>query len=87
VAGTLGFCFDTVLSAAGLVISREHRFPYPLNQPWMIALRLNIAATLNVSLEWLKGRCLLAAGCGIMTPFLVWLAKRFQRKGAAVIAF
>jgi hypothetical protein len=86
----------------------------------MVSLWLNFAATLNVSLEWLKGRYLLAAifgavggagsyyggarlgatlalpdangilllavGWGIMTPFLVWLAKRFQRKGAAVIA-
>jgi len=120
VAGTLGFCFDTALSAAGIVTPRGHILTYPLSQPWMVSLWLNFAATLNVSLEWLKGRYLLAAifgavggagsyyggarlgatlalpdvngiillavGWGIMTPFLVWLAKRFQRKGAAVIA-
>jgi len=120
VAGTLGFCFDTALSAAGIVTPRGDIFPHPLSQPWMISLWPNFAATLNVSLEWLKGRYLLAAifgavggagsyyggarlgatlalpdvngiillavGWGIMTPFLVWLAKRFQRKGAAVIA-
>jgi hypothetical protein len=120
VAGSLGFCFDTALSATGIVTPRGHIFPYPLSQPWMISLWLNFAATLNVSLAWLKGRYLLAAifgavggagsyyggarlgatlalpdvngilllagGWGIMTPFLVWLAKRFQKKGAAVIA-
>ena len=120
VAGTLGFCFDTALSATGIVIPRGHILPHPLSQPWMISLWPNFAATLNVSLEWLKGRYLLAAifgavggagsyyggarlgatlalpdvdgliilavSWGILTPFLVWLAKRFQRKGAAVIA-
>jgi hypothetical protein len=120
VAGTLGFFFDTALSATGIVIPRGHILPYPLSQPWMVSLWLNFAATLNVSLEWLKGRYLLAAifgavggagsyyggarlgatlalpdvngilllavGWGIMTPFLVWLAKRFQRKGNPVIA-
>ena len=119
-AGAIGFFFDTALSAAGIVTPRGHILPHPLSQPWMISLWPNFAATLNVSLEWLKGRYLLAAifgavggagsyyggarlgatlalpdvngilllavGWGIMTPFLVWLAKRFQRKGAAVIA-
>jgi len=119
-AGAIGFCFDTALSAAGIVIPRGDLLPYPLSQPWMVSLWLNFAATLNVSLEWLKGRylpaaifgavggagsyyggarlgatlalpdvhgiLLLAVGWGIMTPFLVWLAKRFQRKEAAVIA-
>lgn len=120
VAGTIGFCFDTALSAAEIVIPRGDLLPYPLSQPWMVSLWLNFAATLNVSLEWLKGRylpavifgavggagsyyggarlgatlalpdvngiLLLAVGWGIMTPFLVWLAKRFQRKEASVIA-
>ena len=120
VAGTIGFFFDTALSAAGIVTPRGHILPHPLSQPWMISLWPNFAATLNVSLEWLKGRYLLAAifgavggagsyyggarlgatlalpdvdgliilavSWGILTPFLVWLAKRFQRKGAAVIA-
>lgn len=119
-AGTIGFCFDTALSTAGIVVPRGHLLPYPLSQPWMVSLWLNFAATLNVSLEWLKGRYLpaaifgavggagsyyggarlgatlalpdaegiiiLAAGWGVMTPFLVWLASRCQQKGTAVIA-
>ena len=61
VTGILGFCFDTALSAAGIVTPRGHILPHPFSQPWMISLWLNFAATLNVSLEWLKGRYLLAA--------------------------
>lgn len=117
VAGSLGFCFDTMLSAAGVVIPKGHVLPQPFSQPWMISLWLNFAATLNVSLEWLKGRYMLAsifgaiggacayyggarlgatmalpdvngiiiisAGWGIVTPILVWLAARFQKKGSA----
>jgi hypothetical protein len=119
-AGATGFCFDTALSAAGIVTPRGHILPHPLSQPWMISLWPNFAATLNVSLEWLKGRTLLAAifgavggagsyyggarlgatlalpdvdgliilavSWGILTPFLVWLAKSVQRKGNPVIA-
>jgi len=119
-AGIIGFFFDTALSAAGIVTPRGHILPHPLSQPWMISLWPNFAATLNVSLEWLKGRYLLAAifgavggagsyyggarlgatlalpdapgiiflalAWGIMAPFLVWLATRFQRKGAVVTA-
>jgi hypothetical protein len=114
IAGTLGFCFDTALSIAGIVTPRGHILPHPFSQPWMVSLWLNFAATLNVSLEWLKGRSLLAAifgaiggacayysgalmgatlampdvhgiiilivGWGIVTPILVWLAGRFQKK-------
>jgi hypothetical protein len=61
VIGTLGFCFDTALSSAGIVTPRGHILPYPFSQPWMVSLWLNLAATLHVSLKWLKGRYLLAA--------------------------
>lgn len=63
-AGTLGFCFDTALSAAGIVTPRGHILPEPFSQPWMISLWLNFAATINVSLAWLKGRYLIAAVFG-----------------------
>lgn len=121
VIGTLGFCFDTALSAAGIVTPRGHILPYPFSQPWMVSLWLNLAATLNVSLKWLKGRYLLAAifgavggtcayysgarlgatlalpdahgiivlivGWGIVTPILVWLAGKFQKKDSRVQQF
>jgi hypothetical protein len=121
VAGIIGFCFDTALSIAGIVTPRGDILPHPFSQPWMISLWLNFAATLNVSLEWLKGRYLLAAifgavggtcayyggarlgatlglpdvqgiiilavGWGIVTPILVWLAGRFQKKDSPVQQF
>jgi len=61
VTATHGFCFDTALSAAGIVTPRGHIPPHPFSQPWMVSPWLNVAATLNVSLEWLKGCSLLAA--------------------------
>jgi hypothetical protein len=60
VAGIFGFCFDTAMSAAGVVTPRGHIMPHPFSQPWMISLWLLFAATLNVSLEWLKKSYLLA---------------------------
>lgn len=108
-AGILGFLFDSTLVAAGVFSPLAQLFPYPCSPPWMVGLWLNFAATLNVSLGWLRGRYLLAAffgglggplayysgaklgatnglptlggilvlaaGWGVMTPLLVWLAR------------
>ena len=41
-----------------------HLLPAPFSPPWLIALWLNLAAALNFSLAWLKGRHLLAAAFG-----------------------
>jgi len=60
-AGVLGFFFDTALKAAGIVDPRGDFLPHPFSEPWMISMWLNLAATLNASLAWLKGRYLLAA--------------------------
>ena len=61
VAGALGFCFDTTLTYAGVFTPRGDLLPHPFSPPWMVCLWLNFAATLNVSLAWLKGRYLLSA--------------------------
>jgi hypothetical protein len=60
-AGVLGFIFDTAFVAGGVFTPLQHLFPRPLSPPWMICLWLNFAATLNVSMVWLRGRYLLAA--------------------------
>lgn len=60
-AGVLGFLFDTALVAAGVFLPITSLLPRPFSPPWMVALWLNFAATLNVSLAWLHGRSLLAA--------------------------
>ena len=60
-AGILGFLYDTALVAAGVFLPVQHLLPRPFSPPWMVSLWLNFAATLNVSLAWLKGCYLLAA--------------------------
>jgi hypothetical protein len=60
-AGLLGLIFDTAFVAGGVFTPLQHLFPRPLSPPWMICLWLNFAATLNVSMAWLRGRYLLAA--------------------------
>jgi hypothetical protein len=60
-AGALGFLFDTGFVAAGVFTPLQHLFPRPFSPPWMVCLWLNFAATLNVSMAWLRGRYLLAA--------------------------
>jgi len=64
VAGLLGFLFDTAFVAGGVFSPLRHLFPRPFSPPWMICLWLNFAATLNVSMVWLRGRYLLAAAFG-----------------------
>lgn len=59
-AGILGFLFDTALVATGTFLPVQHLLPRPFSPPWMVSLWLNFAATLNVSLAWLRGRYLLA---------------------------
>ena len=63
-AGVLGFLFDTAFVAGGIFIPLQHLFPRPFSPPWMISLWLNFAATLNVSMAWLRGRYFLAAAFG-----------------------
>lgn len=60
-AGILGFLFDTALVATGTFLPVQHLLPRPFSPPWMVALWLNFATTLNVSLAWLRGRYLLSA--------------------------
>ena len=61
IAALLGFIFDTVFVASGVFMPLQHLFPRPFSPPWMICLWLNFAATLNVSMVWLRQRYLLAA--------------------------
>jgi len=59
-AGLLGFVFDSAFVAGGVFTPLQHLLPRPFSPPWMICLWLNFAATLNVSMAWLRGRYLLA---------------------------
>ena len=63
-AGAMGFCIDTMLVSAGIFSPVLYLFPYPFSPPWMIMLWMNLATTLNVSLQKLHGRYLLSAVLG-----------------------
>jgi hypothetical protein len=71
-AGMLGFLFDTAFVAGGVFIPLQHLFPRPFSPPWMICLWLNFAATLNVSMAWLRGRYILAAAFGAVGGTLAY---------------
>jgi len=63
-AGLLGFLCDTALVKAGVFSPLQYLVSHPFSPPWMIGLWMNFAATLNVSMVWLRGRYLLAAVFG-----------------------
>ena len=72
--GIIGVWFDSLLVAAGLVA-------YPSGQPvgfmapyWIVTMWMLFATTLNVSMGWLKGRLVLAAGLGAVAGPLSYLA-------------
>jgi len=119
-AGILGFIFDTALVAAGIFTPVQYLLPSPCSPVWMIGLWMNFAASLNVSLGWLRGKYLLAslfgavggplayysggklgatltlpdmngilvlaAGWGVMTPLLYWLAKYFRGRDKIAVS-
>ena len=65
-AGIIGFLFDTLLAAAGLFQPAPYLLPAPYSPLWMVCLWPNFAATLNVSLVWLRGRYLSALLLGMI---------------------
>ncbi len=63
-AATLGYLLDSLMVLIGAIAFPERTAlggPSPL---WMVALWINLAATINFSLKWLHGRLLLAALLG-----------------------
>jgi hypothetical protein len=78
-AGILGFLFDTALVAAGVFLPVAYLLPRPFSPPWMVSLWLNFAATLNVSLAWLRGRYLLAVFFGaIGGPLPIMVGQKWE---------
>jgi hypothetical protein len=72
--GTFGFVVDTLQASAGLyTFSATSDLPW-LCPPWMVALWMLFAATLNGSMEWLAGRYRLAAVLGALCGPLSYLA-------------
>jgi hypothetical protein len=63
-AAVTGFIMDSVLIAAGAFSPIPSVFPAPFSSLWMVMLWVNLAATMNVSMGWLRGRHALAAVFG-----------------------
>jgi hypothetical protein len=63
-AGALGFCVDSLLIYTGVFTPILYLFPFPFSPPWMVMLWMNLATTLNISLQKLRGHYLLSAVLG-----------------------
>ncbi|MEO8304862.1 MAG: DUF2878 domain-containing protein [Betaproteobacteria bacterium] len=69
----IGLAFDSTLVSAGWVRFPSGALVPGLAPPWIVALWMLFATTLNVSLRWLRGRPMAAAALGaIGAPLAYW---------------
>lgn len=82
--GMFGFALDTTQASAGLfAFAGTSVLPW-LCPPWMVALWMLFAATLNGSMRWLAGRYRLAAALGALCGPVSYLAG--ERFGAITLS-
>lgn len=62
--GLIGTAWDSLVVSTGLMAYPSGTFIDGVAPYWIIAMWINFAATLNVSMNWLSGRILLAAVFG-----------------------
>lgn len=74
VIGLFGFAVDTMQASAGLYAFTHTGVTAWLCPPWMVALWMIFATTLNSSMAWLAGRYRLAAALGALCGPLSYLA-------------
>lgn len=78
-AALLGWIVDTLMGIAGALSFSGNPFPSWVSPPWMIALWVNFALTLPVSLKWLLGRYSLGVVLGAMAgPLAYWSGARLE---------
>lgn len=80
-AAALGLVGDSVIAASGLIRYENGQILAGTAPYWIIAMWMIFATTLNVSLRWLRGRWVLAAGLGAIAGPLAYFAG--ARLGAA----
>ncbi len=73
-AATIGTVFDSALVSTGWLAYPSGQWHPMLAPYWIIAMWIGFATTLNVSLNWLKGRSLLAALFGAIGGPLAYFA-------------
>ncbi len=76
-AAAIGFAVDTTLIALGTFVPARSLLPQPLSTVWLIALWVDFATILNVSLSWLHDKYLLAGILGAAGgPLAYWAGDR-----------
>jgi hypothetical protein len=83
VVATVGASWDVASAALGVVEYRGGLAALGGAPPWIVALWLAFATTLNASLRWLKARTVLAVGLGAVGGPLSYAAA--QRLGAVAL--
>lgn len=73
-AAAIGAVFDSLLVATGWLAYPSGQWHAALAPYWIVAMWVAFAATLNLSLRWLKGRMLLAGLFGALGGPLAYLA-------------
>lgn len=100
VVALIGATWDSIIVSTGLMSYPSGNFAPGVAPHWIIAMWVNFAATLNVSMHWLKGRPVIAAlfgGIGGPLAYLtgyklggvaipdLWLALAIQGLGWAAL--
>lgn len=70
----MGYLLDSILVASGVIVFPGHTLlggPSPL---WMVCLWVNLTATINLSLSWLKGRYVLAGTMAAIAGPMAYIA-------------
>ena len=73
-AAIFGYLFDSLLVLTDVIAFPEKTMLGWPSTLWMVALWINLAATLNFSLKWLKGRFALAVLLGATTGPIAYYA-------------
>ena len=78
-AALLGYVFDSLMVYLGVFVFPAEAMLGAPSTIWMVALWINLAATLNFSMSWLKGRLLLASLlASIAGPATYYAGSRFD---------
>lgn len=65
--GVFGWAIDTLQATAGVFSFGSSSIAPWLCPPWLVAVWMSFASTVNVSFRWLEGRYVLAAALGAVT--------------------